>query len=66
MKKIQPFVFHFSLFLSLMLSINLVTLGQTTHQLKVQVDAQNVTHQMKGGIGASWHALIHEIGRAHV
>jgi hypothetical protein len=31
------------------------------HQLTLKIDDQKVTHQMKGGIGASWHALIHEM-----
>ena len=30
-------------------------------KLNVQVNANVITHQMKGGIGASWHTLIHEI-----
>jgi hypothetical protein len=30
-------------------------------KMDLQVDANIVTHQMKGGIGASWHTLIHEM-----
>ncbi|MDZ7605435.1 MAG: hypothetical protein U5K79_07555, partial [Cyclobacteriaceae bacterium] len=53
----------YQIFLSILVltSINMVILGQTAHELKVQADVQNVTHQMKGGIGASWHAFIHDI-----
>lgn len=29
--------------------------------MELEVDANVVTHQMKGGIGASWHTLIHEM-----
>ena len=61
MKKFPTVVYQVSLLILVILSINLIALGQTTHQLKIQVDPQNVTHQMKGGIGASWHALIHDI-----
>jgi hypothetical protein len=50
--------------LSLLLIIvlaNMTVVAQNTNQLNITVDAQNITHQMKGGIGASWHALIHDI-----
>ncbi len=61
MKRIQPVLHQFFLVVFIILSVNMETRSQTTHQLKIQVDAANVTHQMKGGIGASWHALIHDI-----
>ncbi len=61
MRRMQATINHVSLLFSLIMSIHMLTLGQSTHQLKIQVDAQNITHQMKGGIGASWHALIHDI-----
>lgn len=42
------------------LSINWKTMSQTADKIKIHLDYNKVVHQMKGGIGASWHALIHE------
>jgi len=46
---------------TLLLLLNLVVMAQSEKHINLQVDGQHVTHQMKGGIGASWHALIHEM-----
>lgn len=37
------------------------TYAQTTPKIEMTLDAASIIHEMKGGIGASWHALIHEI-----
>ena len=37
------------------------SLNAQTKNMEILIDANVVTHQMKGGIGASWHALIHEM-----
>ena len=37
------------------------SLNAQTKNMEIQIDVNSVTHQMKGGIGASWHALIHEM-----
>ena len=47
--------------LVLFLSFNFSLQSQTSKHLSLKIDTQSVTHQMKGGIGASWHALIHEM-----
>lgn len=39
----------------------LTTVSQTAETMKLEVNAKKVAHQMKGGIGASWHSMIHEI-----
>ena len=36
-------------------------LNAQTKKMDIQINANSVVHQMKGGIGASWHALIHDI-----
>jgi len=41
--------------------INIESDGQSKNQINVVIDAQFVTHQMKGGIGASWHSMIKDI-----
>ena len=40
---------------------SLTSKAQNQDIVSINVDASKVTHQMKGGIGASWHALIHDI-----
>jgi hypothetical protein len=39
----------------------LASAAQNPEIVNINIDASKVTHQMKGGIGASWHALIHDI-----
>lgn len=46
------------IFISALGSLNLSAQNSTVN---LKIDAGKITHQMKGGIGASWHALIHEI-----
>ena len=41
--------------------MTLIGKAQVNNLINITVDANNVTHQMKGGIGASWHALINDI-----
>lgn len=40
---------------------SLTSTAQNQDIVSINIDASKVTHQMKGGIGASWHALIHDI-----
>jgi len=61
MKKIQILARNLSYLFLIFISANLGSVAQSTNRLNIHVDAQQVTHQMKGGIGASWHALIHDI-----
>ena len=50
-----------SIALLLFISLTLMAQSQINNSIEITVDANKVTHQMKGGIGASWHALIHDI-----
>lgn len=53
MKKINLMLLAFS--------FTIIGKAQVNNTINITVDANNITHQMKGGIGASWHALIHDI-----
>ncbi len=47
---------------SLIMTAGMLNTRQSTElKVNLQVDAGDVIHTMKGGIGASWHAMIHEI-----
>ena len=50
-----------SIAMLLFISLILMAQSQIKNSIEITVDANKVTHQMKGGIGASWHALIHDI-----
>ncbi|MBC7889656.1 MAG: cellulase family glycosylhydrolase [Ferruginibacter sp.] len=49
------------LFLLATLSGSVISLPAQNTKLDLRVDAGNIIHQMKGGLGASWHALIKDI-----
>jgi len=52
------------LFVIILISTTLLASSKVMAQgkrINIQIDAGSVTHQMKGGIGASWHALITDI-----
>jgi hypothetical protein len=49
------------LFLLLLMLFCVGSLSAQIKKVNLQIDNQTVTHKMQGGIGASWHALIHDI-----
>ncbi len=54
--------FIFLLATMILKSMNsLTSAAQNPDVIDIHIDASKVVHQMKGGIGASWHALIHDI-----
>jgi hypothetical protein len=54
----RSYLFYLIVWLAL---VNSGAQGQKNIQMNVRVDVQSVMHQMKGGIGASWHAMVKEI-----
>jgi len=53
-------VFLVTVFLTILPAMKYVN-GQSGRGVNITINESNVIHQMKGGIGASWHAMISEI-----
>jgi len=54
----KTLLFHLIAFIAV---VNFESTAQTTNFINIKIDAHSVIHQMKGGIGASWHSMVNEI-----
>jgi len=61
MKKNQVVICLIFCVLCIFSPFQLAAQTQTKKHLSLKLNADSVIHQMKGGIGASWHTLIHEM-----